>query len=67
VQTRLLAKWVMAWSKRRAAAMSSTKDSAVATRDTMSSNMVGNSGMAMRTAGTTGVKATAIAEYDRAM
>jgi hypothetical protein len=49
------------WSRRRAAAVSSTKDSASAIRDTMSSIMVGSSGRAIITAGTAGVRARRVA------
>lgn len=65
--TRLLAMWMVTWSRRRAAAASRTRDSARAIRDTMSISMVGNSGMAISTAGTTGVRAAATAVNVRAV
>jgi hypothetical protein len=63
VLTRLLAMRVMTWSRRRAAAASITKDSASAIRDTMHSIMVGTNGMAISTAGATGVRATMMERY----
>jgi hypothetical protein len=66
VLTRLLAMVEVTWRRRRAAVANSTKDSARAIRDTMSSNMVGSSGMAIRTAGATGVRAAAMARYVKA-
>jgi len=67
VLTRLLAMRVVTWSRRRAAAASITKDSASAIRDTMSSIMVGSSGMAISTAGATGVRATVMTRYVKAV
>ena len=67
VLTRLLAMQVVTWSKCRAAAASSTKDSASAIRDTMSNSMVGSSGMTISTAGATGVRATTMARYVKAV
>jgi hypothetical protein len=62
VLTRPLALEKLTWTRRRAAKVSSTKDSASAISDTMSNIMVGSSGRAIITAEAAGVRATTVAK-----